>query len=109
LKEINELTKEEEIPKFFSIFINCIKLKTKKESFKIVWNELKQEYFRKMKKILKIGKEAESLSNLPTKITQYFEKFSNNPFIVIVIDEIDFLINKEQQEIYEFFNWLEIF
>eukprot|EP01080_Neovahlkampfia_damariscottae_P010817 gene10817-3435_t len=105
LNELKELSNIDEIPFFLSIFINCVKLKSKKESFKIVWNEIKEEYKKRKKKILKIGNESDKISNIPTKITQYFDKYENDPYIIIIIDEIDFLINKQQQELYEFFNW----
>jgi Cdc6-like AAA superfamily ATPase len=79
------------------LYKNAIKTSPKK-IIKEIWNDIIKIYGEnKLKKqqILKTD-----------KINKYFQKkFDKKKYFIIVVDELDYLLTRDQKEIYEIFNW----
>lgn len=97
---------EESTKGFCEIYINAVKLKTKKEAFTIVWKELQKIHLKTSK--TQISSFKNQKLDTSHKISNYFLKRKTHPYIIIIIDELDYLKSKDQTEIYEFFNWPQI-
>lgn len=96
------------VPSLHIIFINAMKLGSPSDAFREVWNSLKEYRATTpgMKKLPKVTK----VSDIPLRLSKYFagttqKSAKDGPYVIIVIDELDFLVTKGQREIYEFFNW----
>jgi origin recognition complex subunit 1 len=77
-------------------FINAMKLSSPAEAYAKLYEQ-----------IFKKGKVKKK--EIRSKLSKFFNKNDpKKPYTLIVIDELDFLITRGQQEIYEFFNWPQL-
>ena len=101
LTSINTLKAEMEsndIPDFTFIEINCLRLQSPLEAYTVLWRGISGNHV--------------SAKMAKTKLTDLFENASINKkqhkdrkVIICLIDELDFLLTRDEEVIYNFFNW----
>jgi len=96
---------------FKPLFINAMKLKTPADAYKKLYTLMTASgeaspSGKKTRKTKKKRGAPVTRKNIATFLANTFAKSTKHrPYMVIVIDELDFLVTKGQQEVYEFFNW----
>lgn len=96
---VRTLEKEAErqlIPHFQFVEINCLKLQTPADAYTFLWREIK-------------GAHA-SAKTAKLKLTEYFEqgqynKTADRKMIVCLVDELDYLVTRDEEVVYNFLNW----
>lgn len=83
------------LPSFETIWINALKLNSPGDAFSRIWDIMEKYTERPNKRM-----ESQKLGNI-----FYGSKIVERPYIIIVIDELDYLITKSHNVIYELFNW----
>lgn len=93
MKELQQSADENELPLFQYIEINGLKMVKPTDSYEVLWNKISGDN-------LTWGASMESLQF-------YFEKVPRNKkrTIVVLLDELDALITKQEEIMYNFFNW----
>lgn len=90
-----ELRVEEgELNKFLFVEINGMKLATPQSAYEILWEKLRPESFHLSSGTAMLALEEEFKSSWP-----------HRPFTVVLMDELDQLITRNQGLMYNFFNW----
>jgi Cdc6-like AAA superfamily ATPase len=92
---LSEMTRLQKTMKFEFIYINSMKLNTPTDLYLDLFNKLwidKKRKFRADKPL--------------EKLTEYFSSSDENrPITVLLVDEIDYLVNKSQAVVYQLFDW----
>ena len=93
IKELQHSSTEGELPPFQYIEVNGLKMVKPTDSYEVLWNKISGEN-------LTWGAAMESLQF-------YFEKVPMNKkrHVIILLDELDALITKHEDLMYNFFNW----
>ncbi|KAG0666171.1 Origin recognition complex, subunit 1 [Maudiozyma exigua] len=93
MKELQHSATEDELPLFQYIEINGLKMVKPTDSYEVLWNKISGDN-------LTWGASMESLQF-------YFEKVPRNKkrTVVVLLDELDALITKQEEIMYNFFNW----
>ncbi|CCH61521.1 hypothetical protein TBLA_0E04690 [Henningerozyma blattae CBS 6284] len=93
IKELHTSMIQNELPKFQYVEINGLKMVKPTDSYEVLWNKISGEQ-------LTWGAAMESLEF-------YFNKVPKNKKrpIILLLDELDALVNKSQDIMYNFFNW----
>ena len=102
IEEENELN--DGIP-FRSLFINCVNFDTNMKLIKCIYNFI----FSKNAEKIKVSKYLNLLDNFFSERKKYngsiYLNDPTNSHIILIIDELDYLINKSQILLYHIFNW----
>ncbi|CCF59819.1 hypothetical protein KAFR_0I00380 [Kazachstania africana CBS 2517] len=93
IRELQYSVQQEELPVFHYVEINGLKMVKPTDSYEVLWNRISGER-------LTWGAAMESLEFYFSKVP----KVKKRP-IVVLLDELDALINKNQDIMYNFFNW----
>ena len=93
IKDLMASAKQEELPKFQYVEINGLKMVKPTDSYEVLWNKISGER-------LTWGASMESLEFYFNKVP----KGKKYP-IVVLLDELDALVTKNQEIMYNFFNW----
>lgn len=93
IKELQRSSDQNELPLFQFVEINGLKMVKPTDSYEFLWNKI-------MGESLTWGAAMESLEF-------YFNKVPRNKKrpVVVLLDELDALVNKTQDIMYNFFNW----
>lgn len=93
VKELQRSSDQKELPLFQFVDINGLKMVKPTDSYEVLWNKIMGER-------LTWGAAMESLEF-------YFNKVPRNKKrpVVVLLDELDALVNKTQDIMYNFFNW----
>ncbi|GMM53750.1 origin recognition complex subunit 1 [Maudiozyma humilis] len=93
IKELQHSSSEGELPPFQYVEINGLKMVKPTDSYEVLWNKISGES-------LTWGAAMESLQF-------YFEKVPMNKKrpVIVLLDELDALITKHEDLMYNFFNW----
>ena len=93
VKELLQSVDQDELPKFQYVEINGLKMIKPTDSYEVLWNKISGER-------LTSGAAMESLEF-------YFNKVPKNKKrpILVLLDELDALVTKSQDVMYNFFNW----
>lgn len=93
VKELQRSSDQNELPLFQFVEINGLKMVKPTDSYEVLWNKIMGEK-------LTWGAAMESLEF-------YFNKVPRNKKrpVVVLLDELDALVNKTQDIMYNFFNW----
>ncbi|SCU98668.1 LADA_0H14620g1_1 [Lachancea dasiensis] len=93
VKELLQSVDQNELPKFQYVEINGLKMIKPSDSYEVLWNKISGER-------LTSGAAMESLEF-------YFNKVPKNKKrpILVLLDELDALVTKSQDVMYNFFNW----
>lgn len=93
MKELQHSATEDELPLFQYIEINGLKMVKPTDSYEVLWNKISGDN-------LTWGASMESLQF-------YFEKVPRDKkrTVVVLLDELDALITKQEEIMYNFFNW----
>jgi origin recognition complex subunit 1 len=96
-KVVKRLLDEYNGKKLQYVFINAMKLSSPSDAF----TKLHDHILKPKKKVPK--------REHRQRLAKYFQKkLATKAYTVVVIDELDFLVTRGQQEIYEFFNWPQL-
>lgn len=87
---------ENKFPRFDFVEINCLRLATPADAYTALWRNINGEHVSNIKAL--------------TKLTEYFEGTRSKAIekrtnIICLVDEIDFLITRDDNIVYNFFNW----
>jgi len=92
------------LPLFEVIWINALKLNSPKDAYSRIWDTMELYTDRPSQRLY-----AQKLANIfygSKKIGQCEgQKKDGRPYFIIVIDELDYLVTKSHDVIYELFNW----
>ncbi|CAG9330051.1 unnamed protein product [Blepharisma stoltei] len=77
--------------KFQFVYINCMKLKSPKEIYTVLCHEI-------------FGSQRSNKKSIE-KLSDYFKNEKKEHLIVLLLDEIDALLNRKQDVIYNILNW----
>lgn len=93
IKELQRSSDQKELPLFQFVEVNGLKMVKPTDSYEVLWNKIMGER-------LTWGAAMESLEF-------YFNKVPRNKKrpVVVLLDELDALVNKTQDIMYNFFNW----
>ena len=87
-----------EIPQFLFVEINCLKLQSPADAYTLLWREIS-------------GTHA-SAKTAMLRLKEYFEQAQFNErtaaerkTVVCLVDELDFLVTRDEEVVYNFFNW----
>ena len=105
IKIIEEENKEKICKPFRSLFINCVDFDTDMKLIKCIYNFI----FVKKAQKLKVSRYLGVLDEFFSERNDFsYSRYLNDPtnsHIILIIDEIDYLINKHQIMLYHIFNW----
>lgn len=93
MKELHNSVSQEELPPFQYVEINGLKMVKPTDSYEVLWHKISGE-------LLTWGAAMESLEFYFSKVP----KEKKRP-IVVLLDELDALITKQEDIMYNFFNW----
>ncbi|CCD24619.1 origin recognition complex subunit 1 NDAI_0D03050 [Naumovozyma dairenensis CBS 421] len=93
IKDLISSANQHELPKFKFVEINGLKMVKATDSYEVLWNKISGER-------LTWAASMESLEFYFNKVPQN-KKFAT----VVLLDELDALVNKSQDIMYNFFNW----
>jgi Cdc6-like AAA superfamily ATPase len=88
---VREMRADDNLPQFKYIEINGMQLPNPKSAYSKLWSALSGS---------RVGND-KALANL----TQYFQHGGSRPCVVLLVDEIDFMMTRKQDVIYNILNW----
>ncbi|KAF4664097.1 Origin recognition complex, subunit 1 [Perkinsus chesapeaki] len=91
--ELKGMMAERKVPPFKFIYINAFRLATPNDLFKELYNALE------------VGPPRVSAAVAHEKLEAYLRKSSANLVLIVVIDELDYLVTKQQKVLYCLFDW----
>jgi origin recognition complex subunit 1 len=102
---VSQIIKESIEKDVRSIYINAIKT-TPKVIIKEIWEKIKDMYGEEFDSLMDLKKTKTKTALKGIKTNEYFtKKMKNKKYIIIIIDELDYMLTREQKELYEIFNW----
>lgn len=106
IKIIEMENKENYDIKFRVLFINCVNYPKTTKFIKLIYNFI---FSKKKKEKIKTSKYIKLLNEFFLERKKYngniYLKDPSNSHIILIIDEIDYIINKSQYLLYHIFNW----
>jgi len=98
VRALEKEAERKEIPHFQFVEINCLKLQSPADAYTLLWREIS-------------GTHA-SAKTAMLRLKEYFEQAQFNErtaaerqTIVCLVDELDFLVTRDEEVVYNFFNW----
>lgn len=101
------------IPDFSSVEINCLKLNSPKHIYLSLWDSVVntfegikgERFLKQLKNGGVVHSPAAALRNLENLFTANSKKLAFRKVLVVVVDELDYLVTSHQTELYNLFHW----
>lgn len=103
MKELHKKSLKNELPSFTFVEINCLRISKPEEAYSKLCYALTNED-KKHKSALKFLQQFYS-SDVHMILPSMKNDTSKPPLLVCVLDEMDFLLTRNQHVIYNFLNW----